>query len=150
MKLIAIKEVIEGNSLILLEDSIVRGTQLKNFTVEKLWNCGAKEIHVRPACPPLMFPCSYCNSTRTNSELITRRAIREIEGHDIEDVSEYLDPTSEKYKKMIEWIRKYLNITSLKYQTLEDMIEAIGLPKENLCTYCWNGKDCSCCQKAKE
>ena len=108
MKLIAIKDVIEGNSLILLEDSIVRGTQLKNFTVEKLWNCGAKEIHVRPACPPLMFPCSYCNSTRTNSELITRRAIREIEGHDIDDVSEYLDPTTEKYAKMIEWIRKYL------------------------------------------
>ncbi len=142
MKLIAIKEVIEGNSLILLEDSIVRGTQLKNFTVEKLWNCGAKEIHVRPACPPLMFPCSYCNSTRTNSELITRRAIREIEGHDIEDVSQYLDPSTEKYKKMIEWIRKYLNITSLKYQTLDDMVEAIGLPEEDLCTYCWNGKDC--------
>ena len=147
MKLIAIKEVIEGNSLVLLEDSIVRGTQLKNFTVEKLWNCGAKEIHVRPACPPLMFPCSYCNSTRTNSELITRRAIREIEGHDIEDVSEYLDPTTEKYKKMIEWIRKYLNITSLKFQTLEDMVEAIGLPEECLCTYCWNGKDCHKCKK---
>ena len=145
MKLIAIKEVIEGNSLILLEDSIVRGTQLKNFTVEKLWNCSAKEIHVRPACPPLMFPCSYCNSTRTNSELITRRAIREIEGHDIDDVSEYLNPTTEKYAKMLEWIRKYLNITSLKYQTLDDMIEAIGLPKENLCTYCWNGKDCNKC-----
>ena len=142
MKLIAIKEVIEGNSLILLEDSIVRGTQLKNFTVEKIWNCGAKEIHVRPACPPLMFPCSYCNSTRTNSELITRRAIREIEGSDIEDISEYF--------KMIEWIRKYLNITSLKYQTLEDMIEAIGLPEENLCTYCWNGKDCKNCKEDKK
>ena len=147
MKLIAIKEVIEGNSIILLEDSIVRGTQLKNFTVEKLWNCGAKEIHVRPACPPLMFPCSYCNSTRTNSELITRRAIREIEGHDIEDVEEYLNPKSEKYTRMIEWIRKYLNITTLKYQTLDDMIEAIGLPKESLCTYCWNGEDCSKCIK---
>ena len=152
MKLIAIKEVIEGNSLILLEDSIVRGTQLKNFTVEKIWNCGAKEIHVRPACPPLMFPCTYCNSTRTNSELITRRAIREIEGSDIEDISEYLDPKTEKYAKMIEWIRKYLNITSLKYQTLEDMIEAIGLPEENLCTYCWNGKGNGCkdCKKAEK
>lgn len=152
MKLIAIKEVIEGNSLILLEDSIVRGTQLKNFTVEKIWNCGAKEIHVRPACPPLMFPCTYCNSTRTNSELITRRAIREIEGSDIEDISEYLDPTTEKYAKMIEWIRKYLNITSLKYQTLEDMIEAIGLPEENLCTYCWNGKGNGCkdCKKTED
>ena len=146
MKLIAIKEIIQGNSVILLEDSIVRGTQLKNFTVEKIWNCGAKEIHVRPACPPLMFPCSYCNSTRTNSELITRRAIKEIEGKDIEDVSEYLDHTSTKYAKMIEWIRKYLNITSLKYQTLEDMVEAIGLPQDNLCTYCWNGKDCTKCK----
>jgi len=145
MKLIAIKEIIQGNSVILLEDSIVRGTQLKNFTVEKIWNCGAKEIHVRPACPPLMFPCSYCNSTRTNSELITRRAIKEIEGKDIEDVSEYLDHTSPKYEKMIEWIRKYLNITSLKYQTLEDMVEAIGLPQENLCTFCWNGKNCKKC-----
>lgn len=148
MKLIAIKEIIEGNSLILLEDSIVRGTQLKSYTIEKLWDCGAKEIHVRPACPPLMFPCSYCNSTRTNSELITRRAIREIEGNDIEDVTEYLDPKSKKYAKMLEWIRKYLNITSLKYQTLEDMIEAIGLPEESLCTYCWNGKDCKKCQKS--
>ncbi|WP_413853192.1 amidophosphoribosyltransferase [Candidatus Ruminimicrobium bovinum] len=146
MKLIAIKEIIQGNSVILLEDSIVRGTQLKNFTVEKIWNCGAKEIHVRPACPPLMFPCSYCNSTRTNSELITRRAIKEIEGKDIEDVSEYLDHTSEKYAKMIEWIRKYLNITSLKYQTLEDMVQAIGLPEENLCTFCWNGKNCQKCK----
>jgi len=93
-----------------------------------------------------MFPCSYCNSTRTNSELITRRAIKEIEGKDIEDVSEYLDHTSEKYAKMIEWIRKYLNITSLKYQTLEDMVQAIGLPEENLCTFCWNGKNCQKCK----
>ncbi len=149
MKLVAIKEVINGNSLVLLEDSIVRGTQLKNFTVEKLWNAGAKAIHVRPACHPLMFPCIYANSTRTNSELVTRRAIKEIEGKDIEDVSEYLDHTTEKYAKMVDIIRKYLNITSLKYQILEDMIEAIGLPEKDLCTHCWNGKQCRGCSNEK-
>ncbi|MDD5020775.1 MAG: amidophosphoribosyltransferase [Endomicrobiaceae bacterium] len=146
MKLIPIKEIVNGNSLVILEDSIVRGTQLKNFTVEKLWNCGAKEIHVRPACPPLMFPCIYCNATRTNSELVTRRAIKEIEGKDIENIDKYLDYTTPQYAKMIEWIRKDLNITSLKYQTLEDMIEAIGLQAQDLCTFCWNGKGCKGCE----
>ncbi|MDD3730216.1 MAG: amidophosphoribosyltransferase, partial [Endomicrobiaceae bacterium] len=145
MKLVPIKEIVNGNSLVILEDSIVRGTQLKNFTVEKLWNCGAKEIHVRPACPPLMFPCLYCNATRTNSELVTRRAIKEIEGREIENIDQYLDYTTPQYAKMVEWIRKDLNITSLKYQTLEDMIEAIGLPEQDLCTFCWNGKGCKGC-----
>jgi len=140
MKLIANEDIIKNNRIILCEDSIVRGTQLKNFTITKLKNSGAKEIHIRPACPPLMFPCIYNLSTRSISELAARRAIRALEGKDIEDVSEYLDANSEKYKKMIDWIAKDLGVTSLRYQLLDDMIEAIGLPKDKLCTYCWNGK----------
>ncbi|MFH1797903.1 MAG: amidophosphoribosyltransferase [Candidatus Omnitrophota bacterium] len=140
MKLIPIKDIIEGNRIVVCEDSIVRGTQLKNFTVNKLWEAGAKEVHVRPACPPLMFPCKFCLSTRSINELAARRAIKAIEGRDIEDVSEYLDPNSEKYKKMIEWIKNDLNVTTLRYQTLEDMIKAIGISEDKLCQYCWTGK----------
>ncbi len=139
MKLIPIQEIINGNRIVVCEDSIVRGTQLKNFTVNKLWDCGAKEIHVRPACPAIMFPCKFCLSTRSIDELAARKAIKSIEGHDLEDVSEYLDHTSEKYKKMINWIADDVNVTTLRYQTMEDMVEAIGLPKEKLCTYCWDG-----------
>ncbi len=140
MKLIANEATIKGNRIVLCEDSIVRGTQLKNFTITKLKNAGAKEIHIRPACPPLMFPCTYNLSTRSIHELAARRAIRALEGKDIEDVSEYLDQNSEKYKKMVDWIAKDLGVTSLRYQLLGDMIEAIGLPKEKLCAYCWTGK----------
>jgi amidophosphoribosyltransferase len=140
MKLIPIREIIDGNRIVLCEDSIVRGTQLKNYTVKKLWDCGAKEIHVRPACPPLMFPCKYSLSTRSLDELATRKAIRALEGRDVKDVAPYIDHTTAKYKKMVDWIRRDLQISSLKFQTLEDMIEAIGLPREKLCLYCWNGK----------
>ena len=140
MKLIPIKEVIEGNRIVLCEDSIVRGTQLRNFTIKKLWDAGAKEIHVRPACPPLMFPCKFNFSTRTTSELAARKAIKGIEGEDIEDVSEYVDSNSEKYQKMIDWIARDLDVTTLRYQKLEDMVEAIGLPKDKLCLYCWTGE----------
>ncbi|MCL2144242.1 MAG: amidophosphoribosyltransferase [Endomicrobia bacterium] len=146
MKLIAIKEIIQDNIIVLLEDSIVRGTQLKNVTVEKFWKAGAKELHVRPACPPLLFPCIFNASTRTNSELVTRRAIAAIEGKDIEDISEYADPKTGKYAKMVEWIRKDLNVTSLKFQAIEDMVTAIGLPKEQLCLHCWIG--CAGCKTA--
>ena len=107
MKLIPIHEVIEGNRVLLCEDSIVRGTQLKNYTVKKLWDAGAREIHIRPACPPLMFPCRYNLSTRSINELAARRAIRSIEGHDVEDVSEYINHRSEKYSRMVEWIDRY-------------------------------------------
>jgi len=140
MKLIPIKDVIEGNRIVVCEDSIVRGTQLKNFTTQKLWDNGAKEVHVRPACPPLMFPCKFCLSTRSIDELAARRAMKAIEGKDIEDVSEYVDHTTEKYRKMVEWIQKDIDVTTLRYQTLDDMIKAIGLPREKLCTYCWNGE----------
>lgn len=139
MKLIANEDIIKGNRIVLCEDSIVRGTQLKNFTITKLKNAGAKELHVRPACPPLMFPCIYNLSTKSIHELAARKAIRSIEGKDIEDVSEYLDPNSEKYNRMIDWIAKDLGVTSLRYLLLNDMVKSIGLPKENLCLYCWTG-----------
>jgi amidophosphoribosyltransferase len=146
MKLIPIKEVIDGNSIVLCEDSIVRGTQLKNFAVQKLWDCGAKEIHVRPACPPLMFPCRFNLSTRSIHELAARKAIRSLEGHDIQDVSEYVDHTSDKYRQMIDWIARDLGVVTLRYQTIDDMVEAIGLPREKLCLYCWNGE----CPKVRQ
>ncbi len=140
MKLVPIKEIINGSRIVLCEDSIVRGTQLKNFTVNKLWDNGAKEVHVRPACPPLMFPCRYCLSTRSIHELAARKAIKALEGNDAEDVSEYIDPKTEKHKAMVEWIRKDLGVTTLRYQLLEDMVKAIGLPKDRLCLYCWTGE----------
>jgi len=139
MKLVAIKEIINGNKIIVCDDSIVRGTQLKKFTVKKFWDAGAKEVHVRSACPPLMFPCKFNLSTRSINELAARKAIRSIEGHDIEDVSEYIDSNSDKYKKMVKWIAKDLGVTTLRYQTVDDMVEAIGLPKSKLCLYCWTG-----------
>ena len=140
MKLIPIEEVIEGNSIVVCEDSIVRGTQLKNFTIKKLWDCGAREIHVRPACPPLMFPCKFNLSTRSINELAARRAIRALEGHDRKNVSEYLDCRSEKYRKMVKWIARDLGVSTLRYQTVEDMVRAIGRPKDKLCLYCWTGQ----------
>jgi amidophosphoribosyltransferase len=140
MKLIPIKEVIKDNSIVVCEDSIVRGTQLKNFAIKKLWDCGAKQIHVRPACPPLMYPCRFNLSTRSIHELAARKAIKSLEGHDVDDVSEYLDENSEKYKRMIEWIAMDLGVTTLRYQTVDDMVEAVGRPKEELCLYCWTGE----------
>ncbi len=148
MKLIPIKEVIDGNSIVVCEDSIVRGTQLKNFAIKKLWDCGAKQVHVRPACPPLMFPCRFNLSTRSINELAARRAIRGLEGTDIEDVSEYIDSGSQKYKKMVQWIEKDLGVTTLRYQTVDDMVKAIGLPKHKLCLHCWTG-ECPASKNAK-
>jgi amidophosphoribosyltransferase len=142
MKLIANEETIRGNKIILCEDSIVRGTQLKNFTVNKLRDAGAEEVHVRPACPPLMYPCRYMLSTRSKDELVTRRAIKDLEGRELpdEEIGKYLDPDSEEFGNMIDWIRKDLGLDSLRYQRLDDMVEAIGLPEDQLCLYCWNGK----------
>jgi amidophosphoribosyltransferase len=140
MKLIANDTIANGNRIVLCEDSIVRGTQLKNYTIAKLMQAGAKEVHIRPACPPLIFPCIYNLSTRSINELVARRAIKAIEGKDIEDVSDYLNPASEKYKKMVEWITKDIGASSIKYQLLDDMVKAIGLSREKLCLYCWIGK----------
>ncbi len=140
MKLIPIEEIIRGKRVVLCDDSIVRGTQFKNYTIKKLKECGVKEIHLRIACPPLMFPCKFNFSTRSINELAACRAIRALEGKDIEDFSEYIDENSSKYKKMVEWIRKDLDVTSLRYQKLDDLTAAIGLPKDKLCLYCWTGK----------
>jgi len=139
MKLIPVREIIEERRIVLCEDSIVRGTQLKNLTIQKLWDNGAKEIHVRPACPPLMYPCRYLISTRNIHELAARRAIAALECKDTNDVSDYMDESSSKYAEMVEWIRKDLNVTTLQYQRLENMVQAIGLPKNDLCLYCWTG-----------
>jgi len=137
MKLIPILEIIKGNRIVICDDSIVRGTQFKNYTIQKLKECGVKEIHLRIACPPLMFPCKFNYSTRSIHELAARRAIKAIEGKDIKDVSGYLDESSPKHKKMVEWICRDIGATTLKYQKLDDMVEAIGLPEDKLCVYCW-------------
>ena len=140
MKLIPVREIINGQRIVVCEDSIVRGTQLKNFTLNKLWDAGAREVHVRPACPPLMFPCKYCLSTRSIDELAARRAIRALEGEDKKDISTYLDADSTQYQKMVDWIARDLNVTTLRFQRVADMVKAIGLPREKLCLHCWLGE----------
>ncbi len=141
MKLIPVPEIIKDKMIVFCDDSIVRGTQLKNYTIQKLKECGAKQIHLRIACPPLMYPCKFNCSTRTLAELAARRAIRAIEGKDATDISPYLDEDSPQHKKMVDWIAKDLGVTTLRYQKLSDMIAAIGLPGEKLCTYCWTGRE---------
>ncbi|MFX1361055.1 MAG: amidophosphoribosyltransferase, partial [Promethearchaeota archaeon] len=141
MKLIPIMDLINDKRLLFCEDSIVRGTQLKK-TIQRLYDYGAKEIHMRPACPPLVFSCKFLNFSRSRSELdlAGRWAIKELIGKDLDNPIEYTDPESQKYKEMVEIICKKLKLTSLKYQKLENLVKAIGLPKEKLCTYCWDGK----------
>jgi amidophosphoribosyltransferase len=140
MKLIPIPAIIKGKRIVFCDDSIVRGTQLKNYTIQKVKKHGAKEIHLRIACPPLAFPCKFNYSTRTLAELAARRAIRAIEGKETKDIRPYLDEKSPKYKKMVDWITKDLGATTLKYHKLNDMVRAIGLPKDKLCLYCWTGR----------
>jgi len=139
MKLIPNKAIIEGKKMVFLDDSIVRGTQLKDNTSD-LRKSGAAEIHMRIACPPLLYPCEFLNfsQSRTPLELAGRKAVFQLEG-DTEDLEEYSDPDSEKYQKMVMKIAETLNLDSLIYQRLDDLVEAIGLPKEKLCTHCWDG-----------
>ena len=144
MKLIPIPELIRGKSLLLIDDSIVRGTQLRE-TTEYLFGNGASEVHIRPACPPLLFGCPYLNFSRSDSEreLITRRVIERLSGTAFprnELLEKYMDPDSEEYASMLEEIRKDLSFTSLHFHRLDDMLEAIPLDSCRLCTYCWNGK----------
>jgi len=140
MKLIPIRELIKGKRLLFCEDSIVRGTQLRD-TIKRLYDAGAQEVHMRPACPPLMYACKFLNFSRSKSELelAARKAIRELEGENGKVLDEYRQEGSEKRSAMIDRIRNMLGLTSLRYQRLEDLVEAIGLPKEKLCTYCWDG-----------
>lgn len=141
MKLIPVHSLIEDRSLLLIDDSIVRGTQLRE-TTEFLYQSGAKEVHVRPACPPLLYGCKYLNFSRSKSDLdlITRRIIREWEGdNDVNVLSEYADPNSDRYAAMLEEIRKRQNFTSLRYHRLDDLIKSIGIDACQVCTYCFNG-----------
>ena len=145
MKLIAVHDLIKDKSLLLIDDSIVRGTQLRE-TTEFLYKSGAKEVHIRPACPPLVYGCKYLNFSRSSSEmdLITRRVIARLEGTEqvSDDVlKQYTDPESPKYDQMVEEIRKELKFTTLQYSRLDDMLASVGIPKEKLCTYCWNGEE---------
>ena len=144
MKIIPVHELINGKRILLIDDSIVRGTQLRE-TTEFLYKSGAKEVHVRPACPPIMYGCKYINFSRSTSDmdLITRRVIRDKEGENvsIEVLEEYANPDSEKYHQMIDEIRTKLGFTSLSFNRLDDMVKAIGIEKECLCTYCFDGKE---------
>lgn len=143
MKLIPVHDLIQDKSLLLIDDSIVRGTQLRE-TTEFLYQSGAKEVHIRPACPPLLFGCKYLNFSRSTSEmdLITRRVIAEREGDkkDI-DFEQYVNPETDKYQDMVEQIRQKLKFTSLRFHRLDDMIESVGINPCKLCTYCWSGKE---------
>ncbi len=142
MKLIPVHELIDGKSLLLIDDSIVRGTQLRE-TTQFLYNSGAKEVHVRPACPPLLYGCKYLNFSRSTSEmdLITRRVIKEMTGSEEVDLTPYADPESQEYKEMLERIRQKLHFTSLRYHRLDDLMESVGIDRCKLCTYCWDGKE---------
>ncbi|MGN8712998.1 amidophosphoribosyltransferase [Hornefia butyriciproducens] len=143
MKLIPVQSLIHDRSLLLIDDSIVRGTQLGQ-TVQYLYQKGAKAVHIRPACPPLMYGCRYLNFSRSRSEYdyITRRIIREREGEDVkpEVLADYADPDSTNYCEMLEEIRRQLGFTTLAYQRLDDLIESTGIEPCSLCTYCWNGE----------
>ncbi|MBN1462993.1 MAG: amidophosphoribosyltransferase [Paludibacteraceae bacterium] len=143
MKLIPNKSIIKDKKGVFLDDSIVRGTQLKD-NVKDLHQAGIKEVNMRIACPPLIFPCEFLNfsRSRSNLDLATRKAIMELTGKDDSDLHEYADCTSEKYQQMVEEIRKNLDLSSLTFQKLDDLVEAIGLPKEKLCTHCWDGSSC--------
>ena len=139
MKLIPNKDLVKGQKMVFLDDSIVRGTQLKDNTKD-LYDCGASEVHMRIACPPLTFPCMFLNFSQSRStlELATRKAIKILEG-DESNFENYTDPTSANYVAMVDQIAKTLGLDSLMYQDLPDLVEAIGLPKEQLCTHCWDG-----------
>ena len=143
MKLIPVHDLIQDKSLLLIDDSIVRGTQLRE-TTEFLYQSGAKEVHIRPACPPLLFGCKYLNFSRSTSDmdLITRRVLKDMEreGREI-DLKRYVDPDTPEYAEMIQRIGKQLNFTSLRYHRLDDMIASVGIDREKLCTYCWDGQE---------
>jgi amidophosphoribosyltransferase len=142
MKLLPISEFIKGQRLLFCEDSIVRGTQLKD-TFARLPEFGVKEVHVRSACPPILFTCKYLNFSpgRSNLDLIARRAVQTLEGDENKNLRQYTDSSTPQYAAMVKQICKEMGFDSLKYQTLEDMVEAIGLPKDSLCTYCWDGQE---------
>ena len=144
MKMLAVNDLIENKSILLIDDSIVRGTQLRE-TTEYLYENGAKAVHIRPACPPLLYGCKYLNFSRSSSEmdLIARRVIERLENGNVtrEILEEYADPESEKYQRMVDEICRDLKFTSLQFNRLDDMLDATGVNHCKLCTYCWNGKE---------
>jgi amidophosphoribosyltransferase len=142
MKLIPVRDLVEENRILFCEDSIVRGTQLQDI-IQRVFDYGAKEVHMRPACPPLVHGCKFLNFSQSRSEmdLAGRRAAHEVEGGEPEDFAAFSDPDAPPYCAMVEVIRERLGLTSLQYQRLDDLVEAIGLPKEQLCTYCWDGAE---------
>lgn len=142
MKLMPIPELVSGKRLLFCDDSIVRGTQMRE-TVDLLYKCDAREVHIRSACPPIIFGCKYLNfsASRSVMDLAARRAIRELEGKEPDSLDEYCDPAAEKYDCMLNCICRRLNFSSLRYQNINDMLDAIGIGRDKLCTYCWNGKE---------
>ncbi len=143
MKLIPVHDLIKDKSLLLIDDSIVRGTQLRE-TTEFLYQSGAGEVHIRTACPPLLYGCKYLNFSRSSSdmELITRRTIKEMTGNAANvNLSAYSNPDSPEYQEMVKRIGVQLNFTSLRFHRLDDMIESVGIDRCKLCTYCWDGRE---------
>jgi amidophosphoribosyltransferase len=140
MKLIPIPQLIDGRRILFCEDSIVRGTQLKD-NVQLLFNYGAREVHMRPACPTLIYPCGFLNfsSSRSTMDLAGRKVIHDLEGSNEPDLAAYAFHGSEENLAMVEAIRTQLHLSTLQYQRLDDLVTAIGLPKEKLCTHCWDG-----------
>ena len=140
MKLIPNRQMLEGQKVVFCDDSIVRGTQLRG-NVAEMYECGAKEIHMRIACPPLVFPCRFLNfsASKRDTELITRSLIEQYEGRHDKCLEEYVDDKSEKHQKMVNEIRDRFGLTSLKFNTIQELVDAIGLPKEKLCTHCFDG-----------
>ena len=140
MKLIPNKEVLKGKRCLFCDDSIVRGTQLRDNT-EDLFKCGAKEVHMRIACPPLIYGCKFVNftSSKSDMELFTRRIIGELEGDPNKNLEKYATTDSPEYKKMVQIMGERLHLTSLKFSKLETLVESIGLPKEQICTHCFDG-----------
>ncbi len=140
MKLIPVRSIIDGKRLLFCEDSIVRGTQLRDL-ISRMFEDGAREVHMRLACPPLVHGCKYLNFSRSASdlELAARKAIAQLEGDPNRALDEYADPDSDRHQRMVELIRQRVGVTSLRYQRMSDMIQAIGLPRERLCTHCWDG-----------
>jgi amidophosphoribosyltransferase len=143
MKMIPVPELIEGKKLLFVDDSIVRGTQLQS-TVEFLYESGASEVHMRSACPPIMYACKYLNFSRNNSDmdLLARRMISSIEGEEgVNHLDEYSDPRTERGQCLLKTICEKLGFDSLGYQSLDGLLEAIGIDRDKVCTYCWNGKE---------
>lgn len=143
MKLIPVDTLIRDKRLLFIDDSVVRGTQMRE-TVDFLYNSGAKEVHIRPACPPIMFGCKYLNFSRSTSDmdLISRSVIQELEGEEgFRHLEEYCDARTGRYDRMVEGVCRRMRVTTLRYQTLKGMLDAIGIDPDKVCTYCWTGRE---------